>query len=366
MANKASKTSKPEKQIYCLCLPPQIGEPSDFSSSATTLASAAMTPVNLTRPSFDLKKDVDNMKIEEIGPSRFGSFSTFNRDRSANVSVHSDEKKDLEHTTIMEDGANPSNSSRKRKSPVAATIIPLTEVFHPLPLKKRVDYLAGLISFSTLIATLIHFTFTFVPAVGMPGEPFHYRSEVWANKIIAPFLLNQVFVGVFFITSTCFLIEKYLKKGDLLSIAEKTTGRPFRVIIPIAAIAMLEYFLIDCGAIKWLEYLPSVTWSTWPYAVEYTDFAHYLSEILELVYLIPNVAPQITYNYCTGVLWTIPVQLQGSWQTLLGTIVVYEIQNPWKRMLYYTFCIITNWYAQSWGTFFWFGILLADLKVTYK
>jgi hypothetical protein len=199
----------------------------------------------------------------------------------------------------------------------------------------------------------------------MPGEPYHYRSEIWANKIIAPFLLNQAFVGVFFITSCRFLIEKYLKTGDLLQIAEKTTGRTFRVIIPIAAIAMLEYFLIDCGAIKWLEYLPSVTWSTWPYAVGYTDFSHYISEILELVYLIPNAAPQITYNYCTGVLWTIPVQLQFSWTTLLGCIVAYEISSPWKRMGYYAFCIINSWYAQSWGSFFWFGILLTDLDVTY-
>jgi hypothetical protein len=200
----------------------------------------------------------------------------------------------------------------------------------------------------------------------MPGEHYHYKSEEWANKTVAPFLINQVFVGVFFITSTRFLIATYLKTGTLASIAEKTTGRTFRVIMSIAAIAMLEYFLIDCGTIKWLEYLPSVTWSTWPYAVGYTNFGHYLSEVLELVYLIPNGVPQISYNYCTGVLWTIPVQLQGSWQTLLDTIVIYEIKNPWKRGAYYTFCILTNWYAQTWGSFFWFGILLADLDITYS
>ena len=184
-------------------------------------------------------------------------------------------------------------------------------------------------------------------------------------KLVAPFLFNQVFVGAFFVTSTRFLIQRYLKKGDLLAIAEKTAGRTFCVVIPIAAIAMLQYFLIDCDAISWLEYLPSVTWSTWPYAVLYTDFPHYLSQVLGLIYLIPNAAPQITYNYCTDVLWTIPVKLQGSWQTLLGALIIYEIKNPYKRGAFYVFCILMNWYAQAWGSFFWFGILLTDLDVTY-
>lgn len=55
------------------------------------------------------------------------------------------------------------------------------------------------------------------------------------------------------------------------------------------------------------------------------------------MYLIPNAAPQITFNYCTGVLWTIPVQLQGSWLVLLGVIVIREIKTPWKRFGYYIF-----------------------------
>jgi len=55
------------------------------------------------------------------------------------------------------------------------------------------------------------------------------------------------------------------------------------------------------------------------------------------MYLIPNAAPQITFNYCTGVLWTIPGQLQGSWLVLLGVIVIREIKTPWKRFGYYIF-----------------------------
>ena len=80
------------------------------------------------------------------------------------------------------------------------------------------------------------------------------------------------------------------------------------VMIPVIAVAMLEYFLMECGATTWLEYLPSITWSTWPYTTPYNTFGDFLSEVLEIVYLVPNAAPNIIYNYCTGVLWTMPVQ----------------------------------------------------------
>jgi hypothetical protein len=129
---------------------------------------------------------------------------------------------------------------------------------------------------------------------------------------------NVIWLGLFFTTSTRFLTTGYLRTGNLKSIAEKTVARPFRLMIPVTGVVVLEYFLIDAGATKWLEYLPSITWSTWPYVVQYENFGTFLNDVLELLYLIPNAAPQITFNYCTGVLWTIPVSLQGSWCQLEG------------------------------------------------
>ena len=157
----------------------------------------------------------------------------------------------------------------------------------------------------------------------------------------------------------------FLENGDLLEVAHKVVGRPFRLLLPILAIAMLEYFFMDSGATNWLEYLPSVTWSTWPFTTVPNNFGYFLSEILELAYLIPNAAPQITFNYCTGVLWTIPVQLQNSWVALLGVVVITQIKTPWKRFGYYSFCMLMHWYALSWGSYFYFGVMLADLEITY-
>lgn len=179
-------------------------------------------------------------------------------------------------------------------------------------------------------------------------------------------LTKNLTAGPFLMTSGKFLVSRYLRHGDLSGVAEKVVGRPFRLLIPILAMAMLEYFLMDSGAISWLEYLPSITWCTWPFTTVPDNFGKFISDFLELAYLIPNAAPQITFNYCTGVLWTIPVQLQGSWVCLLAVIVIREIRRPWKRFGFYTFCILMHWYALSWGTYFYLAIMLTDLDITYK
>jgi len=273
------------------------------------------------------------------------------------------QKLSQEDSKEMSRDTNPASLKQEAFVTPSATTEALT---NPPEAKKRVDYLAGLVAVASLLVTAIHFNLTFVFGDLNAGAFTHYNSEAIARKTVNSFLLNLIWIGPFLMTSTRFLVSSYLRTGELLPVAEKTVGRVFRLMIPITAMVMLEYFLINCGATRWLEYLPSITWSTWPFTVGYTNFGNFISEVLELMYLIPNAAPIITFNYCTGVLWTIPVQLQGSWLTLLAVIVIREIKTPWKRFAFYAFCIVNHWYAVSWGSYFYFGIMLTDLDLTYK
>ncbi|KAH7392131.1 hypothetical protein DE146DRAFT_132000 [Phaeosphaeria sp. MPI-PUGE-AT-0046c] len=268
------------------------------------------------------------------------------------VAVRNDFDKKLPEVTVKPVDV-PTSAAAGAKGPIAAP-------------KARVDYLAGLVALASVLVTLIHFCLTFLPATEIPYTHTHYESEMWALKIVTPYLLTFSWIGPFFTSSTRFLVASYIKSGNLKGVAEKTVGRTPRLIIPCAALAALEYFCMQVGAITWLEYLPSVTWSTWPYTSNYVTFGHFISEVIELMYIIPNAVPQITFNYCIGVLWTIPVQLQNSWTSLLAVIVIREIKTPWKRMCYYAFCILNHWYAMSWGSFFWVGLLIADLDISYK
>ena len=278
------------------------------------------------------------------------------------------------------EGGKTETSTPSTKSPTAPEVetpippkvepdvsISIVEAFPSLPEgQQRVEYLAGLLVLSCVLITAINFNLTYVYGDLATDKFVHSRSEEVARITIAPFLLNQIWIGPFFLTSARFLTANYLRTGDLLVVAEKTVTRLFRLMLPVTAMVMFEYFFIECDATKWLEYLPSITWSTWPFIKGYSNFGNFLSELLELFYLMPIAAPVMTFNYCTRVLWTIPVQLQGSWTALLAIVVAREMRTPWKRFGFYAFCIVNHWYAVSWGSYFYCGIMLTDLSVTYR
>ncbi|KAF2757839.1 hypothetical protein EJ05DRAFT_420984, partial [Pseudovirgaria hyperparasitica] len=245
----------------------------------------------------------------------------------------------------------------------------------PEPVKKplneakraRVDYLAGIVAFCAVIVTVQHFCLSFVPAAISPGDRVvHHSSENFVRMYVSPVILSQLWLGLFFTSSCRFMVDRYLEDGDLRHIASVAVRRIPRFMIPVTAIVLIEYFLIDAGATRFLQYTPSITWSQWPYVERFPSFAIFLNEMLELGFLIPNGFPQIVFHYCTGVLWTVAVQLQSTWLILLSILVIREIRNPWKRMSFYAFCIVNGWYAQSWNAYFYVGILLSDLDITYK
>lgn len=166
----------------------------------------------------------------------------------------------------------------KHESSPAKQTPPKKNLLEP---KKRVDYLAGLVAVSSLLVTAIHFCLTFVVGTVNAGAFTHYYSETIARKFLNSYFLNLLWIGPFLMTSTRFLVASYLRTGELLPVAEKTVGRAPRLMIPVVAMVLLEYFLINAGATKWLEYLPSITWSTWPFTSGFTNFGNFISEVGE-------------------------------------------------------------------------------------
>jgi hypothetical protein len=251
-----------------------------------------------------------------------------------------------------------------------AQAVPVSAVDMPLPKAKeheaRINYLAGLVAFSSLGVTVIHFMLSFDPYAGGLNYGQHYRSEYWARWTVTPVVLNPIWLGPFFVTSCRFLAARYLRDGDLGMVAEKTLLRAPRLLLPCFIVAAMEYLFFELDFMQWLQYLPSISWSEWAFISNYDNFGHYLNAMLELAYLIPNAAPQVVSHYCVGVLWSIPVQLQFSFMTLLAVVMIRDIKTHWKRFAFYSWCILAHWYALSWGSCFWAGLMLADMQVTYK
>lgn len=214
------------------------------------------------------------------------------------------------------------------------------------PQQQRIDYLAGFLVFSCLTVTFRHFSLTFWPYVTEASGPTkHFAADTWLAFILGPYILTPMCIGPFFVTSCRFLVTRYLKNGQLSDVANKVLLRGPRMLIPCFIFMIMEYFLLSLGTVNYLEWLPSISWSVWPSASPQPNFAVFLNEMVELSYLVPNAAPEVINHYCVGVLWTIPVQHFFSYVTLLAAVMIRDVQNPWKRTLFYGLSISAGWYA---------------------
>ncbi|WPH01948.1 Hypothetical protein R9X50_00480200 [Acrodontium crateriforme] len=245
-------------------------------------------------------------------------------------------------------------------------VVPISQPKTAAPQTKRIDHLAGFVALSCIGVTFRHFSLTFWPYV-TEGAGFtkHFQADTWIAYILGPYILTPLWIGPFFVTSCRFLSARYLKNGKLSDIAQKVLLRGPRMLIPCFIFMTLEYFLISLGTTASLEWLPSISYSTWPYVTPQPNFGVFLNEMVELSYLIPNAAPEVINHYCVGVLWTIPVQHFFSYVTLLAAVMVRDIKAPWKRMTFYFFAIFFGWYASSWSACHWMGLMLTDLDLTY-
>ncbi|KAF2217217.1 hypothetical protein CERZMDRAFT_32291 [Cercospora zeae-maydis SCOH1-5] len=232
--------------------------------------------------------------------------------------------------------------------------------------QQRIDYLAGLVAVSCVMVTFRHFALTFWPyIVEAQGTTMHFAADKILSYIIGPYVLTPLWIGPFFVTSCRFLAQRYLKTGKFEDIANKMLLRAPRMLIPVFIFMTLTYFLLSLGLTGRLEWLPSVSYSVWPYVVPQGNFGIFLNQLVELSYIIPNNPPEVINNYCVGVLWTIPVQLQFSFVVLLATVLIKDIKKPWKRMSFYIFSMAMGWYGSSWSACHWLGLMLADVDITY-
>jgi hypothetical protein len=76
--------------------------------------------------------------------------------------------------------------------PVAAVDMPIAKAKEH---EARINYLAGLVAFSSLGVTVIHFMLTFNPYAGGLNYGQHYRSEYWARWTVTPAILNPIWVS---------------------------------------------------------------------------------------------------------------------------------------------------------------------------
>ncbi|CAO1624204.1 unnamed protein product [Parajaminaea phylloscopi] len=234
----------------------------------------------------------------------------------------------------------------------------------------RVEYLDGLRGFACFLVSFHHFMLIFYYAQTTQGAYEHYpKFETWFRNILGPVFTNGgLNVGIFFCLAARVIANRYLVRGKLQDLAEAIFRRVPRLMLPITAAIILNYFLIEAGAFYWVTRLTSVTWSPWSYYVDYQNVGVFFDAWLSLWFTIPPNTPMQISTYATGILWTVPLIVQYSWSVFLCALIAKEIPNVKKRYAFYGACWLLSWYAGRFEYFFIAGLIIADLdnRVHYR
>lgn len=234
----------------------------------------------------------------------------------------------------------------------------------------RVSYLEGLRGFACFLVSFNHFMLMFWYAATTAGAPTHTNGfEVWFYRILSPILLNQgTKIGIFFVLPARVMGTRYMLRGKLQDVADSTLRRVPRLAFPTFGAVLINYFLIQVNAYKWVPRLASRTWSTWAYFEDYDSAGSFINAWIGLWFTLPPDSPVLLSTYATGVLWTIPVITQSSFAILITVIISKEVPNAYKRYGFYFICMFLSWYANRLDYYFIAGLVIADMdnKLKYR
>ena len=236
--------------------------------------------------------------------------------------------------------------------------------------QRRIDYLDGMRGMACLFVSLAHFSLIFFIGIANPGAPNHYyQFEFWYRALFGAITNNaSLLLGTFFALPARTMCQRYLLKGGLGSMADATVRRIPRLMLPVTGAALINYFLMDVNGFKWVRRLASRTWSVWSYWQMYDNALVFANAVLTLCWGAPPEQPALVTGYATGVLWTIPVIVQGMWTCMIASLVAHEIKSTWKRYSFYFLAVLFSWYANTWDCFFVVGLIVGDMdsKLRYR
>ncbi|KAK0527839.1 hypothetical protein OC835_004855 [Tilletia horrida] len=202
------------------------------------------------------------------------------------------------------------------------------------------------------------------------GTAHNQELNVWLTRLLGWLLAGwgRWKVAMFFVLPARVIANRYLLKGGLNSLADTTVRRFPRLAIPVLFAAAINYFLMEVDAYIWIRRLPSWSWSTWSYYESYKNAGEFVNMYVSLWFSMPPEVPVICLRYAIGILWVIPIMIQGTWCVLICALVAHEIKNHYKRYAFYFLCSFFSWYAGRIDSFFLLGFIVADMdnKLQYR
>ncbi|KAE8272041.1 hypothetical protein A4X09_0g288 [Tilletia walkeri] len=202
------------------------------------------------------------------------------------------------------------------------------------------------------------------------GTPHNPELNLWLTRLLGWLLAGwgRWKVAMFFVLPARVIANRYLLKGGLSSLADTTVRRFPRLAIPVLFAAAINYFLMEVDAYVWIRRLPSWSWTTWSYYESFKNGGEFINMYVSLWFSMPPEVPVICLRYAIGILWVIPIMIQGTWCVLTCALIAHEIKNHYKRYFFYFLCSFFSWYAGRVDLYFLLGFIVADMdnKLNYR
>ena len=173
----------------------------------------------------------------------------------------------------------------------------------------RIGFLDGLRGWGSVFVLLYH-----VFSDGLPID----KVTAARLPLLVPFN-GQLAVMVFFIVSGFALSFRHLRDGRIDQLARTTAGRYFRLAIPVFVACLLVHLAMRAGLVDPLRRPP---------------FVHFLNFDPTTWHLLRFALFDVFFNYRSpesyiGPLWTMSIELVGSYIVLLAVFVL----RPWPARI---------------------------------
>ncbi|KAF8856883.1 hypothetical protein BDZ45DRAFT_803789 [Acephala macrosclerotiorum] len=229
-------------------------------------------------------------------------------------------------------------------------------------------YLDGLRGIATLIVYLVHFVVNWFPVLknkygAAPGETYFLQLP-----IIRVFFSGHAAVACFFVVSGYALsysaltkIRKEKKMEAFETLSSSTFRRCMRLYLPCAAATLI------CMLLSYNDLFTQdpLFWDTLPpqlptFNLQFRDWWNHQKDFMYPFIFVEGVPYSPPYN---GHLWTIPLEVRGSWVTY-GTVLASANLSPVWRMAFLIAWDSYLWYMGKWDLFlFVSGILIANMDI---
>ena len=224
------------------------------------------------------------------------------------------------------------------------------------------ESIRGLAAFAVLLG---HLTIAFWPAlyIAGPPQPGAHSSLIHmaARTPLRVLWESQWAVSTFFVLSGFVLTLSYFRSGRQETMASAGVRRYFRLMIPAAASILFAFVLMKCGCMynrTAVVYLDAGTPGGHWWLSLFYNFKPSLHIALKDCIWTTFFFNGSLYNQN---LWTMPVELNGSFMVYAFVLLFGKVRNRWLIYLAFGFVLVCN--NQLFMLNFLLGTTIADLFV---